>query len=115
MQISNTNLTNCPKCRIYKEIPFIYEMGKAERRRGILAHVLPSILSSTASLVKLSPRVAPLGQMHSGANFYDYAFMATFPVFFLIGPIPEQCRKRSHKSVAIKTAPECHPSLLICL
>ena len=25
---------NCPKCHIYKEIPFIYELGKAERQRG---------------------------------------------------------------------------------
>ena len=41
MQFSIPILTNC-KCHIYKEISFIYEMGKAERQRGILAHILPS-------------------------------------------------------------------------
>ena len=36
-------LTNCLKCHIYKEIPFIYELGKPERQRGILPHVLKNL------------------------------------------------------------------------
>ena len=39
-------LINCPKCHIYKEIPFIYGLGKAERQGregGILAHVLNNL------------------------------------------------------------------------
>ena len=45
MQILIPILTNCPKCHIYKEIPFIYELGKAERQRGIVSPLQEVVVS----------------------------------------------------------------------